>query len=116
MHSIKSGLFWIGVGWCLAVALFLLYSHLLAAQAVQEGSIKGFRVQEVKFDEIMGGKKPVPKIPRGWRFVGVSAGENTNASNLWFQDGSGNIYVLQGFTGSGRFILDENVQKINAGK
>ena len=113
MHSIKSGVFLIFMASCLVMTLFLTYSHSVAAQ---KSSIKGFRVQEVRFDELLGGNKPIPRIPKGWRFVGVSTGEKTNSNNLWFQDGSGNIYVIQGFISSGRFILDENVQKINAVK
>ena len=113
MHSIKSGLFLECLVSCLIVILFLTCSHLVAAQ---EGSIKSFRVQEIRFDELLGGKKPTPRIPKGWRFVGVSNGEKMNSNNLWFQDGSGNVYVLQGFITSGRFILDENVQRINVAK
>ena len=113
MCSSKSGPVLISLVSCLVVTLFLTYSHSVAAQ---EGSMKGFRVQEVKFDEFLGGKKPTPRIPKGWRFVGVTDGERANSNNLWFQDGSGNVYVIQILTSSGHFILDANVQKINAGK
>ena len=113
MRTIKLGLLLICIVLCLVVTLFLRDSQLAAAQ---EGSMKGFLVQEVRFDEIVGGKRPIPRIPRGWRFVGVSNGEKMNVNNLWFRDGSGNIYLIKGFTSSGSFILDEKVQKINAGR
>ena len=113
MCAIKSGLMLISLVLCVVLTLFLTYSHLVAAQ---EGSMKGFRVQEIRFDEIVGGKRPTPRIPKGWRLVGVGNGEKMNMNNLWFQDGSGNIYLIQGFTTQGTFVLDWTVHRLNVGK
>lgn len=72
----------------------------------------GFReAKEIRFDESMGGTKPTPHIPKQWRIIGVSNGGSPNANNLWFQDSSGNIYLLQGFTSRDRdFVIDPTVQ------
>lgn len=78
--------------------------------------LAGFSVNEIRFDESMGDKKPIPIIPKGWRFVGVSNGEKSNSNNLWFQDQAGNIYLVQGFTSGSEFILLSPIGKINVSK
>ncbi len=86
--------------------------------SVTPNIIGGFPVRrEIRFDESMGGTKPTPRIPKSWRFVGVSNGSNVNSNNLWFQDKAGNIYLVRGFTstGTGQFTLQEGMQKINVG-
>ena len=82
----------------------------------QDQSLSGFRTTEVRFDESTGDKLPTPTIPSSWRFIGVSNGEKLNSNNLWFQDKDGNVYLIQGFTSYGRFILKENIQKLAAAK
>jgi hypothetical protein len=51
---------------------------------------------DIRFDESLGNQMPTPRLPKDWRFVGVSNGVRTNSNNLWFQDSSGNIYLIQG--------------------
>lgn len=58
----------------------------------------GFFLEDVRFDESAGERKPAPRIPRDWRLLGVSNGGSVNANNLWFQDKEGTIYVVHGFT------------------
>lgn len=76
---------------------------------------------EIRFDESMGGKRPIPHIPRSWRFIGVSNGAKINANNLWFQDSSGNIFLIQGFNSTeskysttSEFVVDSVTQVLRA--
>ena len=84
------------------------------ATSVQRADLtaNGFSgTKEIRFDESMGTKKPTPRFPKNWRFIGVSTGSAPNANNLWFQDPSGTIYVLQGFTDrDGSFVMWPHVQ------
>ena len=96
-----------------ATILTAAYPLLLRAQSTGP---EGFVIKEVRFDESVREKKPTPKIPISWRFIGVSNGEKSNSNNLWFQDKKGNIYVVQGFTAYDKFILREDIQKISVGK
>ena len=58
----------------------------------------------------LGPKKPTPAVPKAWRFVGVSNGQKSNSNNLWFQDATGNIFLIQGFSTSDEFVLNEQIQ------
>jgi len=108
MNLMKSAAF-------MSILVFSLVTGLCLAQP-SFVLAEPFNYQDVRFDESMGDKMPTPTIPKGWRFVGVSNGEKMNSNNLWFQDSNGNIYLLQGFTSYGKFILKQTVQKINTGK
>jgi hypothetical protein len=69
--------------------------------------------KEIRYDESMGNKLPTPRIPKGWRLVSVGNGSGPNASNLWFVDNSGTVYMLQGFTArDGEFVIKPNVQTL----
>lgn len=68
-------------------------------------------VDAIKFRDIQG-TSPAPSIPKTWKLISVSTGEKSNASNLWFQDTDGSIYLLQGFTAQNKFVIHENVYKI----
>jgi len=74
-----------------------------AAGQAAPPALQGFSIREVRFDESVSGEgsRPLPIIPRSWRFVGVSNGAETNANILWFQDRDGQIYGVSGFTASG---------------
>jgi len=98
------------------VSTVFLILILASKTSAQSKILEGFISSEIRFDESMGDKRPTPKIPRGWRFIGVSNGEKANSNNLWFQDSSGNIYLLQGFVSYSKFILEERVQKISVGE
>ena len=74
----------------------------------------GFTIGEIRFDEGMGEKKPTPKLPSTWRFIGVSNGEKRNSNNLCFQDRDRSIYLVQGFTTEHEFIVQKSIQKLNA--
>ena len=101
----------------LLAAFSMMAGLLLTRQAVGQGKpLDGFYVKEVRFDETTGGKKPVPKLPKDWRFVGVSNGGKTNCNILWFQDKEGSIYMVRGSTDIefrvGDFVLDPYIGKI----
>lgn len=101
------------VGAC--VALFVTILLVRKANA-QQPALAGFVITEIRFDESTGEKKPTPILSNGWRFIGVSNGEKENSNNLWFQDKDGSIYLLEGFTTYGKFIVRENIQKLNVDK
>jgi hypothetical protein len=96
------------------VCVALVATFLLVRKAkAQQSSLAGFTVAEIRFDESVGEKKPTPKLPSTWRFIGVSNGEKQNSNNLWFQDKDGSIYLVQGFNTGSQFIVQENIQKLN---
>ena len=97
------------------IGAFVTFAFMHTALAQQTGPA-GFTIAEIRFDESMGEKKPTPKLPSTWRFIGVSNGEKANSNNLWFQDKDGSIYVVQGFTTHGEFIVPETIQKLNSGQ
>jgi hypothetical protein len=99
------------VGICVVLLVTFLLMHKASAQ---QSSLAGFTIGEIRFDESMGEKKPTPKRPSTWRFIGVSNGEKRNSNNLWFQDRDGSIYLVQGFTTEREFIVQESIQKLNA--
>ena len=70
-------------------------------------------VEAVKFRDVQGANNS-PAIPKSWKLIGVSNGEKSNSSNLWFQDTNGSVYLLQGFTLQNKFILHENMYRIPA--
>jgi hypothetical protein len=99
------------IGVCAALLVTFLQVRRASAQ---QSSLAGFTIADIRFDESMGEKKATPKLPSTWRFVGVSNGEKRNSNNLWFQDKDGSIYLVQGFTTEREFIVQENIQKLNA--
>lgn len=70
-------------------------------------------IEGIKFQDAHGTVKP-PSIPKSWRLISVSNGEQSNSNNLWFQDTDGSVYLLQGFTSHNRFIIHEHVYIIPA--
>ena len=97
------------------IGAFATFAFMHTGLAQQPGPA-GFTIAEIRFDESTGEKKPTPKLPSTWRFIGVSNGEKANSNNLWFQDKDGSIYVVQGFTTYGKFIVSETIQKLNMGQ
>ena len=59
-------------------------------------------------------KRPPISIPKRWKLVSVSNGENLSSNNLWFQDTDGTVYLLNGYMKNGQFTMDKTVQKIIA--
>jgi hypothetical protein len=86
---------------------------LTDSTAKHEAPLADFHFQQVLFDESVQ-KKADPRIPREWRFVGISRGYRPNLSNLWFQGQDGRIYLVQGFENpnGGEFTLLETVYAI----
>ena len=76
--------------------------------------IGAFVPWEIRFDESASGKKPNPRIPKGWRFIGVANGEKINSNTLWFQGQDGTVYLLTGFTADHQFLLDNRVQVLGS--
>ena len=97
------------------VCAFAAFAFVRTALAQQPG-LAGFTIKEIRFDESVGAKKPTPKLPATWRFIGVSNGEKANSNNLWFQDKDGSIYLVQGFTTYGEFIVREGIHKLSSGQ
>src|SRR5690349_1328721 len=93
-------------------AILWLTPQHASAQAADQPTLQGFSIDEIRFDESVGGKRVAPAIPKDWKFIAVSNGEKMNCNNLWFQDGAGNIYMLQGFTSYGKFIVAPKIQKL----
>jgi hypothetical protein len=119
---------WLMVAIVACVALAAVVAVTWAAAQAEAPAPQGFSIREVRFDESESGKgsKPLPIIPRSWRFVGVSNGEKVNSNILWFQDRDGHIYGVSGFTTTtdelsimerkrDQFILIETINKITAG-
>jgi hypothetical protein len=96
----------------LSFILFLTGLVIGNAMAGDEG-LPGFDVSEIRFDESRGNKWQTPMIPKDWRLVGVSNGEEHNANILWFQDHVGNVYLVSGFTSGGKFTLLNSIGKIS---
>jgi hypothetical protein len=116
MKALRSGLrpqliAFAAVGVCVALLVTFL---LVRGASAQQSSLAGFTIAEIRFDESMGEKRPTPKLPNTWRFIGVSNGEKRNSNNLWFQDKDGSIYLVQGFNTEREFIVQESIQKLNA--
>ena len=97
----------------LAGSIIVLATQFTLAQ---QPTLDGFFIREIRFDESTGDKRPTPRIPSTWRFVGVSNGEKINSNNLWFQDKDGTIYLVQGFTSYGKFIVQGSIQKLDSGE
>lgn len=70
-------------------------------------------VASSKLQELLG-TNSLPAIPKSWKLIGVSNGEKSNASNLWFQAEDGSVYLLQGFSSQNKFMLHEHAYKIPA--
>jgi len=96
----------------LSFVLFLTGLIIGNAMAVDEG-LPGFDISDIRFDENRGDKWQAPMIPKDWRLVAVSNGEEQNANKLWFQDHVGNVYAVSGFTSGGKFTLLNSIGKIN---
>lgn len=98
-----------------AVFFGLTTAGLLAYTTVSaQGNTNTFRVQDVRYDESMGDKLPLPTFPKGWKLISVSNGEKANSNTLWFQAADGNVYMLSGFTSYGEFIISPKAYKLNA--
>jgi hypothetical protein len=96
------------------VAFSFAHRPTASAQVVNAPNLDGFYFQDMRFDESPGRKLPTPRIPRSWRFMGVSNGEKPNSNNLWFQDASGNIFMVSGSNKSGKFIVAPGIQEFVA--
>src|SRR5438128_389758 len=100
------------------VTLTIVHLSNTSSIAAQPGGpmAGAFTVNEIRFDESEGPKKPTPSFPKSWRFVGVSNGEKQNSNNLWFQEPGGNIFVLRGFTTRGSdFVINETASELHVG-
>ncbi|MGZ3499660.1 MAG: hypothetical protein ACXVAK_19225, partial [Vulcanimicrobiaceae bacterium] len=102
---------WTGIPTTVRAAQKSIVEQSTGAALVPEGFAAS---TEIRFDESVGKPKATPVIPKSWRFVGVSNGERANSNNLWFQDAQGRIYLIQGFTTDGKFIVEPSVQFLNA--
>jgi len=105
-----------------SVATLFLYKPVMAQDVSLAGlSLAGFKIRDVTFDNSVAEAKnfgrlyspdghakaappmkPMPKIPKSWRLVGVSQGYPANVTNLWFQDTEGGLFLVRGA------LLDQN--------
>lgn len=68
-----------------------------------------FNQKDIRFDESMGNKKPLPQVPKSWQFVSVVQGGKTNVNNLYFRDKEGNIQIIQiAFSDYNTWALEKN--------
>jgi hypothetical protein len=95
-----------------AVVISGAIGFALRGHAQATDTLEGFSISEVRFDESTGTQKPTPRLPRQWKFIGVSNGQKLNENNLWFQSEDGAIYVVQGFTVGGKFIMHPEIGRI----
>ena len=94
---------------------FLLPSNLTFSQE-QVNAPTGFTLKSMKFDDrLKPESKPIPTIPKEWRFLAVSNGITVNSNHLWFQDKSGNILMVRAFlfVPEDKCILDPTVYVLN---
>jgi hypothetical protein len=97
-----------------SLSFILCLTGLIIGNALAEDDgLPGFDVSDIKFDESRGHKWQTPVIPKDWRLVAVSNGEEHNANNLWFQDRVGNIFMVSGFTSGGKFTVLNSIGKIS---
>ncbi len=113
--------------WVLVLIVVVVLAVVAGAYAAGKakllpGALGGFKISVARFDESLG-SRPLPTIPKSWRFVGVSNGRAMNSNALWFQSPDGNIYRVEGFVNSdksfasyGKFTLEEDIAKIAAGE
>jgi hypothetical protein len=103
-------------GLSIAITLLSIVTWFVPIKTFGQGKtqprLEGFNIKEIRFDESTGEKLPVPIIPKDWKLISVSNGERSNSSSLWFQDTTGNIYLVQGFITAGQFIISERIQKL----
>ncbi|WP_135230542.1 hypothetical protein [Deinococcus fonticola] len=99
-----------------AAAFFALTTVGLLGYATgqSQANTNTFRVTDIRYDESMGTKLPLPTFPKNWKLISVSNGEKANSNTLWFQSADGNVYMLSGFTTYGQFIIDGTAEKLNA--
>ena len=94
----------------IAAVLCLPGTFLMGAAAVKNFGFT--EIRQIRFDESEGQQKPTPQIPKNWRFVGVANGELQNNNTLWFQDSDGTIFMINGFSTGGKFILKPFMQRL----
>jgi len=82
----------------------LLREHEATPQAVEEAKLKESLGVVIS-----------PPIPKSWKLVSVTGGAEPNSHNLWFQDGDGSVYLMQGVMSQNKLtFIHENVYKIPA--
>ena len=113
--QVRNAAIWLAVGVSVGLSFALLWRSVFVTRALAQDAVLnlGAVTSEIRFDESMGSMRPLPVVPKDWRFVGVSNGEKGNVNNLWFEGRDGHIYMVQGFTTSGRFIVrEDHAQKL----
>jgi hypothetical protein len=99
-----------------SLSFTLWFTGLVIGNAMAgDDDLSGFDISDIRFDESRGNRMSTPMIPRDWRLVGVSNGEEHNANNLWFQDRVGNVYLVRGHTSGGKFTVLNTIGKISVG-
>ena len=96
---------WAAVAWC-------QQKPVAAAPPEQMPPLMEFKVLQIRFDESNGAKKPTPRIPVDWKFIGVANGSKMNCNNLWFQNGDGELFCVEGFWSRNEFVLNEYIGKL----
>lgn len=76
------------------------------------GTLTDF-IEDIRFDESMGTKKPTPRIPKSWKFVSATKGFKENSNNLYFQDAAGNVYLVVVFESGGDIIAKSDTLRLN---
>jgi hypothetical protein len=91
----------IGTAIAILMLALLITTTLTFSQAVQKDrepeSVGSWLAYPMTFDESRIKNRPLPTIPKNWRFIGVSNGSKSNTNTIWFQDKGGNIYMLESY-------------------
>jgi len=91
------------------LAVVLSLSVVVASLVVRAQDPTGFKIRPVRFDT---GSLPNPTIPKSWHFVGVSQGDQVYNAYLWFQDASGNIFMIRSGVDKGQLELDVTAHEL----
>jgi hypothetical protein len=114
----------VGTAIAMLMLVFWVTAPLTFSQAVQKdrepGTVGSWLVYPMTFDESRIKNRPLPTIPKDWRFIGVSNGSKSNTNTIWFQDKGGNIYLLESYIpptspdSTPQYILEDHAHVLRA--
>jgi len=75
--QVRNAAIWLAVGVSVGLSFALLWRSVFVTRALAQDAVLnlGAVTSEIRFDESMGSMRPLPVVPKDWRFVGVSNGE-----------------------------------------
>jgi hypothetical protein len=103
---------------CVITSLFTLIVGQLTttrrAMADQPAEVlpSGYQIKDIRFGEGANTSKALPQVPRPWKLVSISGGEQE--SELWFRDGDGNLFEMSGFNHGDQFTVYPTIFELHA--